>query len=177
MTVNALRSLMRTGFVNAQRGLDDDTTRDTDVLAKILEGLFTAAKSPTAGEDEQLIAQALQDAVRDIQNTIQGGFRGELQKLMPTLHSFGYPGLDGSELETETTLDVERLLSRHTKIRYSGHHGILLPESYTGLGIRNLIFILLQIVSFYRSFRAEPVRNLSTPLRQHGLSFSEHLPR
>ena len=156
MTVTALRSLLKTGFVNAQRGLDDDTSKDTDVLAKILEGLFTAAQSPTADEQEQLIAQALQDAVRDIQSTIQGGFREELQKLMPTLHSFGYPGLDGSELETETTLDVERLLSRHTKVRYAGHHGIQLPESYTGLGIRNLIFILLQLVSFYRSFRAEP---------------------
>lgn len=156
MTVAALRSLLKTGFVNAQRGLDDDTSRDTDALAKILEGLFTAAQSPTADEQEQLIAQALQDAVRDIQSTIQGGFREELQKLMPTLHSFGYPGLDGSELETETTLDVERLLSRHTKVRYAGHHGIQLPESYTGLGIRNLIFILLQLVSFYRSFRAEP---------------------
>jgi hypothetical protein len=75
---------------------------------------------------------------------------------MPTLRTFGYPGLDGSELETETTLDVERLLSRHTRVRYAGHHGILLPESYTGLGIRNLIFILLRIVSFYRAFRAEP---------------------
>ncbi len=156
MTVTALRSLLETDFVNAQRGLDDDTSRDTDVLAKILEGLFTAAQSPTADEQEQLIAQALQDAVRDIQSTIQGGFREELQKLMPTLNSFGYPGLDGSELETETTLDVERLLSRHTKVRYAGHHGIQLPESYTGLGIRNLIFILLQLVSFYRSFRAEP---------------------
>ena len=62
---------------------------------------------------------------------------------MPTLRTFGYPGLDGSELETETRLDVERLLSRHTKVRYAGHHGILLPESHTGLGIRNLIFILL----------------------------------
>ena len=73
---------------------------------------------------------------------------------MPTLHSFGYPGLDGSEIEAETILDVERLLSNHTKVRYAGHHGILLPESYNGLGIRNLIFILLQIVSFYRNFRA-----------------------
>ena len=48
------------------------------------------------------------------------------------------------------------MLSRHTRVRYAGHHGILLPESYTGLGIRNLIFILLRIVSFYRTFRAEP---------------------
>ncbi|MDZ7840887.1 MAG: ATP-dependent endonuclease [Gammaproteobacteria bacterium] len=156
MPVSALRSLLRTGFVNAQRGLDDDTSRDTDVLAKILESLFTAAKSPTADQGDQAIAQALQEAVSDIQQSIEGGFKEELRKLMPTLRTFGYPGLDGSELETETTLDVERLLSRHTKVRYAGHHGILLPESYTGLGIRNLIFILLQIVSFYRTFRAEP---------------------
>lgn len=156
MSASALRSLLKTGFVNAQRGLDDDTSRDTDVLAKILENLFTAAKSPTADEEEQLVALALQDAVGDIQQTIEGGFKAELQKLMPTLRTFGYPGLDGSELETETTLDVERLLSRHTKVRYAGHDGILLPESYTGLGMRNLIFILLRIVSFYRAFRAEP---------------------
>ena len=155
MTVSALRSLLKTGFVNAQRGLDDDTARDTDVLAKILEGLFTAAQSPTADQNHQVIAEALQEAVRDIQLKIEGGFKEELHKLMPTLRAFGYPGLDGSELETETTLDVERLLSRHTKVRYAGHHGILMPESYTGLGIRNLVFILLRIVSFYRAFRAE----------------------
>lgn len=154
-TVNALRSLLSTGFVNAQRGLDDNTSRDTDVLAKILEGLFNAAKSPTADQADQAIARALQNAVRDIQQTIQGGFKTELRKLMPTLQTFGYPGLDGSELETETTLDVGRLLSRHTKVRYAGHHGILLPESHTGLGVRNLIFILLQIVTFYRNFRAD----------------------
>ncbi|MCY4514667.1 MAG: ATP-dependent endonuclease [Candidatus Tectomicrobia bacterium] len=155
VTVAALRSLLRTGFINAQRGLDDDTSRETGVLAKVLTGLFDAAKSPTAGQEEQLIAQALQEAVSDIQATIQGDFREKLQELMPTLRNFGYPGLDGTELETETTLDVERLLSSHTMVRYAGHHGILLPESYTGLGIRNLIFILLRIVSFYRTFRAE----------------------
>ena len=156
MTVSALRLLLMSGFVNAQRGLDDDTSRDTDVLAKILEGLFTAAKSPTADQADQDIAQALREAVRDIQQTIEGSFKEELRKLMPTLQTFGYPGLDGSELETETTLDVERLLSRHTRVRYAGYQGIMLPESYTGLGVRNLIFMLIRIVSFYRAFRAEP---------------------
>ena len=156
MSVSALRSLLKTGFVNAQRGLDDNTSRDTDVLARILEGLFTAAKSPTSDWGDQLVAQALQKAVSGIQEMIANDFQGALKKLMPTLRTFGYPGLDGSEMETETTLDVERLLSSHTKVRYAGRHGVLLPESYTGLGVRNLIFILLQIVSFYRTFRAEP---------------------
>lgn len=151
-----LRSLVRSGFVNAQRGLDDNTSKETDVLAKILEGLFTMATSPTSDAEDQLVAQALQDAVKEIQQKIDTEFNVRLKDLMPTLATFGYPGLGGPEIATETTLDVKRLLSNHTKVRYAGHHGILLPESYNGLGVRNLVFILLQIVSFYRTFRAEP---------------------
>ncbi len=155
MSVAALRSLLRTGFVNAQRGLDDTTSKEADILAKVLETLFTTAMSPTAGQDDQLIAAALQDAVRDIQQRIDDDFNVKLRGLIPTLETFGYPGLGGPEMTTETTLDVKRLLSNYTKVRYAGHSGILFPESYNGLGIRNLIFILLQIVSFYKAFRAE----------------------
>lgn len=155
MSQNALRSLLRTGFINAQRGLDDNTSRETDVLAKILEGLFTTAMSPTSDEGDQRIAQALQVAVQDIQQKIDTDFNVKLKDLMPTLATFGYPGLGGPEIATETVLDVKKLLSNHTKVRYAGHNGILLPESYNGLGVRNLVFILLQIVSFYRTFRAE----------------------
>jgi predicted ATP-dependent endonuclease of OLD family len=156
MPTSALRSLLRTGFVNAQRGLDDNTSRETDVLARVLEGLFMAAKSPTAAADEQRIAQALDEAVLDIQQRIEDDFNVKLKDLIPTLETFGYPGLGGPEIATETTLDVKRLLTNHTKVRYAGHSGILLPESYNGLGVRNLIFILLRIVSFYREYRAEP---------------------
>lgn len=156
MTPSAIRSLVKTGFVNAQRGLDDNTIKEADVLAKILEGLFTTATSPTSDEEQQQIAKALQDAVQEIQQKIDSDFNGKLKDLIPTLETFGYPGLGGPEIATETTLDVKKLLSNHTKVRYAGHHGVLLPESYNGLGVRNLVFILLQIVTFYRMFRADP---------------------
>jgi putative ATP-dependent endonuclease of the OLD family len=156
MSPSAFRSLLRTGFVNAQRGLDDSTTKESDVLAKVLEGLFATAMSPTAAETDQQIAQALQEAVKGIQQKIDEDFNVKLQGLLPTLGTFGYPGLGGPEIATETILDVKRLLSNNTKIRYAGYGGIMLPESYNGLGVRNLIFILLRIVSFYRAFRAEP---------------------
>lgn len=156
MSQGALRPLLTTGFVNAQRGLDDTTSRETDVLAKILERLFTTAMSPTANADDRVIADALTEAVQEIQQKIDDNFNVKLKTLIPTLKTFGYPGLGGPELETETTLDVKRLLSNHTKVRYAGYSGVHLPESYNGLGVRNLIFILLQLVRFYKDFRAEP---------------------
>ena len=146
---------MTTGFVNAQRGLDETTSKETDVLAKILEGLFTTAMSPTANEDDKAIADALTVAVQGIQENLDKDFNVKLNTLIPTLKTFGYPGLGGTDLETETTLDVKKLLSNHMKVRYAGYSGVHLPESYNGLGIRNLLFILLQLVRFYKVFRAE----------------------
>ncbi|MGC4098970.1 MAG: AAA family ATPase [Nitrospira sp.] len=35
-----LRGLLQSGFINAQRGLDDTTHKDNDILGKILEALF-----------------------------------------------------------------------------------------------------------------------------------------
>ncbi|MFZ3287914.1 MAG: ATP-dependent endonuclease [Telluria sp.] len=155
VTQSSLKLLLRSGFINAQRGLDDVTSKETDVLAKILEGLFTTAMSPTADADDRLIAEALQEAVNGIQKTIDADFNVKLKTLIPTFKEFGYPGLGGPEIQTETILDVKKLLSNHTKVRYSGYSGIPLPESYNGLGARNLIFILLQIVGFYKTFVAE----------------------
>lgn len=151
----AVKSLLKTGFINAQRGLDDITTKENDVLAKILETLFSTASLETADEENREIASQLEEAVLTIQGNIDGDFRSQLERLLPTLETLGYPGLGGPELTTETTLDVKRLLTDHTKVRYKGQSGVLLPESYNGLGMRNLIFILLQIVSFYRDFRSQ----------------------
>lgn len=55
-----------------------------------------------------------------------------------------------------TTFDVERLLKDHTQVRYRGVNGLTLPESYNGLGVRNLVYILLQLLKFFREFQATP---------------------
>ena len=152
---SALRGLVKTGFINAQRGLDDVTSRESDVLAKTVESLFATASSPAADAADKQVAEALKSAVQDIQTQIDTNFSGQLKSLVPALQSFGYPGLGGQELYTETILDVRKLLSNFTKVRYAGYGGITLPESYNGLGARNLIFILLQLAGFYKAFRAE----------------------
>lgn len=152
---SALRGLVKTGFINAQRGLDDVTSRESDVLAKTVEGLFATASSASADAADKQIADALKTAVQDIQIQIDENFGGQLKSLIPALQTFGYPGLGGQELHTETLLDVRKLLSNFTKVRYAGYSGITLPESYNGLGARNLIFILLQLAGFYKAFCAE----------------------
>jgi putative ATP-dependent endonuclease of OLD family len=154
VTLKAVTNLLSLGFVNAQRALDGTGSRDTDVLAKVLEGLFQSASVSTADGSQKNIADGLKKAVEEIQSGIDTDFKKELAKLMPAIEHFGYPGLDNVPLQPETKLEVGKLLSNFTKVQYAGYSGVQLPESYNGLGYRNLLYILLKIVGFFREYRA-----------------------
>ena len=148
-----LHALLQSGFINAQRGLDDTTHQNRDVLGKILGALFRAASSELAGPEDKDTAKDLKSAVERMQQDVGQDFDEHLTKLMPALELFGYPGLADPNLQTETTFDVEGLLAGHTNVRYTGVNGITLPESYNGLGTRNLILILLQLLEFFKAFQ------------------------
>lgn len=154
VTLKAVTNLLSLGFVNAQRALDGTGGRDTDVLAKVLEGLFQSASVSTADGSQKNIADGLKKAVEEIQSGMDTDFKKELAKLMPAIEHFGYPGMDNVPLHPETKLEVGKLLSNFTKVQYAGYSGVQLPESYNGLGYRNLLYILLKIVGFFREYRA-----------------------
>lgn len=151
----ALRRLCSSGFIGAQRGLDDVNQKDRVVIGKVLENLFTTAKNNATDADGHGIAEELEHAVAGIQDKIDADFNVKLDALLPALSRFGYPSLgDQQKLRTETQLDVSRLLTNHTKVRYTGVNGVNLPEGYNGLGTRNLILILLQLHEFFKVYSA-----------------------
>jgi energy-coupling factor transporter ATP-binding protein EcfA2 len=155
----ALRRLCGSGFIGAQRGLDDVSQKDRVVIGKVLENLFATAKNSTADADGHGIAGELELAVAGIQDKIGAEFNVKLDALLPALSLFGYPSLgDQQKLRTETALDVSRLLTNHTKVRYTGVNGVNLPEGYNGLGTRNLILILLQLREFFKVYAAAEPR-------------------
>lgn len=161
MEVAQLRALLRSGFINAQRGLDDKTDRENVVLGKILEILFKTAKSANAPKNDQDTAKMLEAAVQGVQTGIDQDFSKQLDGLLPAFKIFGYPRLPDPQLRTETVLNVEALLSGHTKIRYTGANGVNLPEAYNGLGTRNLIFILLKLLEFFKAHQTADVAGIN----------------
>ena len=149
-----LRAVLQFGFINAQRALDDASNKEKAVLGKVFERLFTSASSAGAGPDEQARVETLKAAVDEVQTEIDDTFNSKLSDLAPTFKLFGYPGLSDPQLRTETLLDVKQLLSNHTTVGYQSPvpNDVDLPESYNGLGSRNLIFILLKLFEFFRDF-------------------------
>jgi len=149
-----LRALLQFGYINAQRALDDTTRDEKAVIGKILEALFIASTRETADPNGHDTAEQLKAAVSTVQDSIDNDFNTQLLKLIPAFELFGYPGLTDPKLRTETALKVETLLSNHTTVTYEGRDGVNLPESYNGLGPRNLIFILLKLFEFFRDYTA-----------------------
>lgn len=154
MEHSKLRSVIGAGFINAQRGLDDETHTEKDVLGKVLAQLFDTSKSETAPPDMKEKSDALQKVVGDIQATVDTDFNGQLNNLLPALALFGFPSIADSKLSTETTIDVANILSSHTKVRYEHSGFVYLPETYNGLGTRNLIYILFQLYEFFRAYQS-----------------------
>jgi predicted ATP-dependent endonuclease of OLD family len=148
--IESVRRLIKTTFINAQRGLDDETSKSKSVLGNIFLNIFDTAKSDFANSAEKEIATRLEIAIKEIESQIDKKLKDDLRKLVPQLSKFGYPGLSDPGLLTETTLAIANLLKDHTKICYEGSNGVNLPEAFNGLGSRNLIYILLKLLEFFK---------------------------
>tara|TARA_R100000789_G_scaffold62926_1_gene59825 strand:- start:2372 stop:4456 length:2085 start_codon:yes stop_codon:yes gene_type:complete len=151
----ALAALLQCNFIRAQRTLDHAKHGDADVIGKLLSALFKTASLPSAATADQQLAEKLKVSVEDIERHIQGDFDEMLRKLLPAMEVLGFPSLNDTELRPETSLNVEALLSDHTKVVYTGIDGVHLPEGYNGLGTRNLIYMLLQLESYHKAYRAK----------------------
>ncbi len=150
----SLRAACTNNCISAQRGLDDESSKERVVIGKVLENLFATAKANEGDAKSHTLAEDLEQAVKEIQDKIGVNFNAKLDELLPALSLFGYPGLTDPKLLTETTFDVERLLTNHTKVLYTGSNGVHLPESYNGLGSRNIILILLQLREYFKLYCA-----------------------
>lgn len=146
------RKLITVHFLKAQRGLDDEKERPNDLIGKVFQTLFDAASNAESGSTQKATANDLTAAVSGIEDQLGAKVSDMMKGIVPALESFGYPGLSDPGIEAATNLDIERLLANYTSIQYHGVAGIALPESYSGLGSRNLILMLLTLLSHYREY-------------------------
>lgn len=150
-----LNKLMRINFINAQRGLDDETHKPNDVLGKALGNIFNSASLGNAPEEFKIQSEQISKVVKTLQKTIDNEFKNSVNLLLPTLSTFGYPGLHDPQLTASTTLETKSILQSNTQVHYQKNSYFTLPETYNGLGSRNLIYILFQLYEFFRNYQSD----------------------
>lgn len=165
---SSFKKLILSGLINAQRGLDDETHSERDVLGKSLGNIFKSANSSGAPEEFKAKSEEVNKVVEILQDKVDTDFQEKVKALLPTLNIFGYPGLQDPNLSAATELNVKSLLESNTRVFYEGEDHFTLPETYNGLGIRNLIFILFRIYEYFREFQSQ-----TTPSKGHLIFIEE----
>jgi predicted ATP-dependent endonuclease of OLD family len=154
---NKVKRLIRSEVINAQRGLDDETHNERDVLGKALGNIFNSSSNAGAPEAFQALSGDINNVVEGLQTTVDVDFQEKVKQLLPTLSIFGYPGLQDTELSASTELNIKSLLESNTRVFYQKDDHFTLPETYNGLGFRNLIFILFRIYEYFRAYQSSDI--------------------
>ena len=146
-----INSLIRIDVLNAQRHLTDSegSSRSED-LSRRLSKFYD--RNLEKHEDNYDAKAALAEA----ENQINDHLRTVFSPTLENLNSLGYPGFSEPHLEVKSTLKPEHILTQGTEVHYRladpnepQSAEITLPDKYNGLGFKNLIYIVVELLDFH----------------------------
>jgi putative ATP-dependent endonuclease of OLD family len=151
-----LKDLLRVDFVDAQRGVEDDEASRSSRLSTAFSAFFK--KNLEQADAEESAYQVIDENNQKLTEHYATHF-GDLIKVIKGL---GVPSINDRDLKIVSSLSPLVALQGSTDLLYidlKRQHE--LPESYNGLGFKNLIYMAIQISHFHLQWmRAERNRPL-----------------
>lgn len=142
-----LKSLVRVEFVDAQRKIDDSEHAGSTRLSKVFTGYYK----------RNLIQAQAADAANDLidkhNEDLTGHYAIVFADLLRVIEGLGVPSVNDRSLRVISSLVPEVALQSNASLTY--YDAILeheLPEKYNGLGVKNLIYLAIQICEFHLSW-------------------------
>jgi predicted ATP-dependent endonuclease of OLD family len=153
-----LRSLVRVDSLNAQRHLADpsavgsaDSGRAED-LSKRLSRFYQ--RNLDQRQEDHSALKALFESERGLDKHLAEVFGPTLKRL----ERLGYPGLNNPRLEIRSALNPASIMTQDARVHYVlGRDGeeVVLPDSYNGLGFKNLIYMVVEILDLQAKWLAD----------------------
>lgn len=139
-----LRDLLRVDFVDAQRGVDDDEANRSNRLSSAFSAFYK--KNLEQAEAEQSAYQVIDENNNKLTEHYETHFSG----LMGVIKGLGVPSINDRNLKIVSSLSPLEALQGNTDLLYiDAERQHELPESYNGLGFKNLIYMAIQISHFH----------------------------
>jgi predicted ATP-dependent endonuclease of OLD family len=151
---SVINSLIKVDFLSAQRHLSDGNAQArTEDLSKRLSRFYTRNQSKREDDHNALRALAISE------NQLTKHFSDVFKDTFKSLRKLGYPGLSNPSLEIRAALRLERLMSdQQAKVHYlleeasNGAEALSLPDSYNGLGFKNLIYMGVELLDLHAAW-------------------------
>lgn len=152
-----IRSLIRVEFVDAQRKIDDHENPGSTRLSNVFTRFYkrNLNQADIADEANGIIDKHNQDL------TVH--YADVFKDLLGVIQGLGVPSVNDRKLRVTSALIPEMVLQSNATLTYFDEQlKHELPENYNGLGIKNLIFLAIQICEFHLNWMStEDVRPLS----------------
>jgi len=155
-------SLLRVDFLNAQRHLSD--TSISGGRAENLSSRFSRFYERNLEKHEDYDALR---ALADSESKLNEHLRDVFTPTLNSLSQLNYPGFDDPQLEIRSALKPESLLNQGAVVHYTirdpnaakgEENKISLPDRYNGLGYKNLIYMVIELLDFHERWADEESR-------------------
>lgn len=149
-----LKSLVRVDFLRAQRHLDDPDAASSDRAESLSRRLsrFYHRNLEKRGDDHAAL-KALDTSEKELNFHLEEVFSDTLRRLA----KLGYPGVNNPEIVIRAALDPTTVLGQDAKVHYviPGAATAQLPDSYNGLGFKNLVYMVVELLDLHEQWKAE----------------------
>ncbi|MBW5840102.1 ATP-dependent nuclease [Yersinia enterocolitica] len=141
-----LKSLIHIDNLGAQRHLADPNPEAggrSEDLSKRLSRFYK--RNLNQRQDDHIALKALFDSEQALNIHLDGVFKPTLDRLA----RLGYPGVNNPRLKIMSALDPAHVMSQDARVHYQigdGEDIATLPDSYNGLGFKNLIYMVVEIL-------------------------------
>ena len=154
-----LKSLIKVDNLNAQRHLADPAAgtgtgagRSED-LSKRLSRFYK--RNLDQRQEDHSALRALFDSEMGLNEHLADVFKDTLGRLS----KLGYPGLHNPRLEIKSALNPATIMSsQDARVHYvlgDGAEALRLPDTYNGLGFKNLIYMVVEILDHHARWVAD----------------------
>ncbi len=150
-----LKSLLRVDFLRAQRHLDDPQGGGGAARAENLSSRLSKfyERNLEKREDDHQALQALAVSEKELNSHLKNVFSDTLEQLK----KLGYPGVSNPDIVIRAALDPSKVLGQSAKVHYvvPGGSEVQLPDSYNGLGFKNLVYMVVELIDLHERWSKE----------------------
>lgn len=150
-----LKSLIKVDNLNAQRHLADAATATgrSEDLSKRLSRFYK--RNLDQRQEDHNALRALFDSETGLNEHLADVFKDTLGRLS----RLGYPGLHNPQLEIKSALNPATIMSsQDARVHYvlgDDAEAMRLPDTYNGLGFKNLIYMVVEILDLHNRWVAD----------------------
>jgi len=139
---SVIKQLFNVHAIRARRDVDDTSEQNKQLISLTLWKFFIENKDSELSNED-----LFSDALKIIKKSLDKEYTEIFNDTIQTIKKDILLNVDEFELSIISEIDIEKMLKANAKLRYK-MDDLSLPESFNGLGISNLIYIFVEVMSY-----------------------------